>query len=195
MEDFTTFTTKNLNCRQAKRDLSELLAEFSPLVKRLMSQYGSCPQLREELAGEIYHRFFTLVDVYDPSRGIPLKPYLVRQLTASIYTYVRSYRRSAARETVVDGIEYLPNGQVCDPTDDWDKKLMLEATGDALQEALSQISERQRSVIIWRYYHDYSFEQIAEELDVQTSTARSLLRHGLSRMKTVLAGQEAVLSQ
>src|SRR5947209_20458060 len=63
-----------------------LYAEFQPLVRRLIRQYGGDnAELREDLAGEIYYRFCQLLEVYDPERGVPLRPYLVRQLTASVY--------------------------------------------------------------------------------------------------------------
>src|SRR5438105_12578189 len=71
-------------------DRDALYAEFQPLVRRLIRQYGHCPEIRQDLAGEIYCRFCTLVTAYDPSRGIPIRPYIVRQLTASVYTYVRA---------------------------------------------------------------------------------------------------------
>src|SRR5437764_237732 len=58
-------------------DCDSLFAEFQPLVQRLIRQYGDEPELREDLIGEIYCRFCALVHAYDPSRGIPLRPYLV----------------------------------------------------------------------------------------------------------------------
>ena len=47
------------------------------------------PEVREDLSKGIYHQFRVLVNAYDPARGIPIKPYLVRQLTATIYNYAR----------------------------------------------------------------------------------------------------------
>src|SRR5207244_4443409 len=58
-----------------------LYAEFQPLVWRLIRQYGDDADLREDLIGEIYARFRTVLAAYDPHRGVPLRPYLVRQLS------------------------------------------------------------------------------------------------------------------
>ena len=79
-------------------DRDTLYAQFAPLVKRLILHYGGCPQLREELVGEIYCRFCALLDAFDPTRGVPLRAYLVRQLSTSVYTYVRTHRRHGSRE-------------------------------------------------------------------------------------------------
>ncbi|HLK55766.1 MAG TPA: sigma factor, partial [Chthonomonadaceae bacterium] len=80
-------------------DRERLYAEFAPLVRRLVRQYGQDAEMRQDLVGEIYYRFCALLDAYDPTRGVPLRPYLVRQLTAATYTYARQQWRIRRRET------------------------------------------------------------------------------------------------
>lgn len=165
-------------------DREWLYLQFRPLVRRLVAQYGATQLLREELIGEIYCRFCALLDAYDPDRGVPLRPYIVRQLTSSVYTFVRSHRRSPSREVPFD--ECLDDNHRdlrFDPTDEWDQNMAIDSIRDVIPAALNQLSERQKNVVIWRYYHDCSFEEIALRLNVQTSTARSLLRHALNSMR------------
>ena len=66
-------------------DREALFQDFQPLVRRLIRQYGEDLELKRDLAGEIYCRFCELLDAYDPSRGIPVRAYLVRTLTASVF--------------------------------------------------------------------------------------------------------------
>ena len=164
----------------AQRDA--LYAEFQPLARRLIRQYGDTNEAREDLMGEIYYRFCHLLDCFDPSRGIPLKPYLVRQLSASIYTYARHQWRRQKREIAMElesGLSELH--QTEDPSRQWDDKLALDHARQGLPDALRQLSLRQRQVVIWRYYEARSFEEIAERLSIQPATARSILRHGLTK--------------
>jgi len=168
----------------AVMDREELFRDFAPLVRRLILHYGGSPELREELVGEIYCRFCALYDAFDPMRGIPLKPYMVRQLSASVYTFVRSYRRCAGREMPFEaGIDEVHQDLRVDPTSSWDEHLMLESIVNVLPAALGQLPERQQKVVLWRYYHGWAFEEIALQLDIQTATARSLLRHGLNNLR------------
>lgn len=165
-----------------------LFAEFSPLVRRLIRQYGDDPEIRQDLDGEIYYRFCALLDAYDPMRGVPLRPYLVRQLTASIYTFARHHWRRQRREVSLE----LNNGGSepvipVDPTDQWDHDLTVQQVLRALPEAINQLPQRQRQVVIWRYYEERSFEEIARQLDIQVATARSLLRHGLNNLRRRIA--------
>jgi RNA polymerase sporulation-specific sigma factor len=165
---------------------NELYAEFQPLVRRLIRQYGGSAEGRQELQGEIYYRFVKLVNAYDPDRGVPLRPYLVRQLTASIYTHARQCWRRARRETTLD---WETVALTYDPTPDWDKRLEVDQVIGQLPRAIARLPKRQRQVVIWRYFDNRSFEEISTVLNVQVSTARSLLRHGLENLRRQTACQ------
>ena len=166
----------------AERDA--LYAEFQPLTRRLIRQYGNTREAREDLSGEIYYQFCHLLECFDSARGVPLKPYLVRQLTASVYTYARHQWRRQKREIVLE-LEPSVNeaAYVEDPSRQWDETLTLNHVRQGLPDALAQLSLRQRQVVIWRYYEAKTFEEIAERLRIQPSTARSILRHGLHNIR------------
>jgi RNA polymerase sigma factor (sigma-70 family) len=176
---------------QAERNA--LYAEFLPLVRRLMRQYGTEAGLREDLIGEIYFRFCTLLDAYDPERGIPLRPYLVRQLSASIYTFARHQWRRQKRETSLEAL-MIDHAEHPDPARLWDDNLTMEQVKKALPQAFARLSLRQRQVVVWRYYEDRSFEEIALRLNIQVATARSILRHGLNNIRRRLEESDVRLT-
>ncbi len=165
-------------------DRDALYAEFGPLVRRLLRQYGQDPELKKDLEGEIYCRFCALLDAFDPQRGVPLRPYLVRQLQAATYTFARHQWRRARREVALETpAASRPGSCLPDPTRQWDEALALEQVRGALPEAIEKLPMRQRQVVLWRYYQGRSFEEIAELLGIQAATARSLLRHGLNNLR------------
>jgi RNA polymerase sigma factor (sigma-70 family) len=173
-------------------DRESLYADFAPLVKRLLRQYGTDPEMRQDLAGEIYCRFCALLDVYDPDRGIPLRPYLVRQLSTSIYTYARSQWNLRKREAFLDLED--PSGATepsYDPTPAWLSDLCDQEILNGLPKAIAQLPERQRKVVCWRYYDELPFDQIAGFLGVEPATVRSLLRHGLSSLRKRIQPMDA----
>lgn len=177
-------------------DRETLYAELEPLVRRLIRRFGNTPELRRDLAGEIYYRFCTFFDAFEPERGIPLRPYLVRQLTAATYTYVRHHWRTLYREVAID--EYKSDygfGWEEDPTVRWDQTLAEQEVAGLLPEAIGMLPRRQRQVVIWRYYEERSFEEIAEMLGVQNATARSLLRHGLNGIRKHIGTQDCAESK
>ena len=81
-------------------------------------------------------------------------------------------RRDAERRyqqlTIVDDVEQLPTRLV------------------ELQQALDRLSERQRTVIVLRYFVDLPDEDIAEALVCRPSTVRSLTRRALRILRKEL---------
>lgn len=172
-------------------DRAALYREFEPLVRRLIRQYGDCHELRQDLAGEIYCRFDSLLDAYDPGRGVPLKPYLVRQLTASVYTFARHQWRRQRREVSLESSAGVYEVSDCpDPSRHWDHEMAMQKVLSALPEGIAGLPQRQRQVLVWRYYEGRSFEEIANALNIQLATARSILRHSLNNLRKWLAREQ-----
>jgi RNA polymerase sigma factor (sigma-70 family) len=151
-------------------------------VRRLVVRYGNTPELRRELPGEIYYRFCGLLNAFDPERGIPLRPYLVRQLTAATYAYARKHWRIASREVNLEETD-TGFGSEQDPTAKWLHAISQQQIAARLPEAMQRLPRRQRQVVIWRYYEERGFEEIAGILGVKSATVRSLLRHGLANLR------------
>lgn len=169
----------------AHRD--RLYGEFAPLVRRLIRQYGNTPDMREDLTGEIYCRFCALLESFDPSRGVPLRPYLVRQLTHSTHTYARRQWRLERREAAWGFLEISTvSYENATSNQDWLALCSQDDAAALLPDAIANLPARQRNVVIARYYHECSFEEIAEQLGIQTNTARSLLRHGLNNLRRAI---------
>lgn len=172
----------------AQIDREALYADFQPLVRRLIHQYGETPELRQDLAGEIYCRFCDLLAAYDPSRRIPLRPYLVRTLTAAVYTYSRSQWRRQHREVSLQSeTDVESSGDHVDPSHQWVRELITKDVLAVLPSLIAKLPQRQRQVVIARYYEARSFEEIAEQLRIRPATARSLLRHGLNNLRNMIS--------
>jgi RNA polymerase sigma-70 factor (ECF subfamily) len=164
-----------------------LYRDFQPLVRSLIARYGKDPEMRQELPGEIYVRFCRLVADYDPSRGVPIRCYLVRTLPASVYSFARSRWRHRRRESSLEretDLEAL--GDTFDPSGGWDDQMVMQQVLEQLLAAIASLPLRQRQVVIGRYYESRSFEEIAQALGIQPATARSLLRHGVARLRKLI---------
>ena len=165
-------------------DRDVLYAEMAPLVQRLLYRYGKTPELRQDLEGEIYCRFCRLLENYDPNRGIPIRPYIVRMLQQTLFNYVRDYWRYESRVTHIEmepGTEKSIPALVTEP--DLVRQLVDEELLNALPSAIALLPERQKIVLVWRFYDGISFDDIAERLGIQPATARSLLRHALKALR------------
>ncbi len=165
-------------------DREALYAELQPLVRRLIRRYGTSSDLRQDLTNEIYYRFCTLLDAYDPLIGVPLRAYLVRVLPGAVYSYMRAQWRHHRREVAI-----LPElgddfgGSTGDLTREWDRALWMREAVEALPAAIATLPHRQKVVVIARYYEGRGFDEIAADLGIQPATVRSLLRHGVEHLR------------
>jgi RNA polymerase sigma factor (sigma-70 family) len=179
----------------ADKERAELFAQFQPLVRRLMRQYGGGDRdLAEELPGEIFCQFCTVLNAYDPTRGVPLRAYLVRALTSAVYTYARRHWRRQKREINLESeVEWDEAAGPVNPLDPWEGAFAHHEVLQFLPDAIKKLPLRQRQVVISRFYDGRSFDDIGASLGIRTATARSLLRHGLNNLRRYLAGSGCAL--
>lgn len=170
------------------RDL--LYAQFQPLIGSLLRRFGRTPELRKDLVGEIYCQFCRIVNSYNPERGVPICAYIPRMLSHAVFNYVRDYWRKENRYVPMEDEERaLPADN--DPwTSDWEDLLFTDEFRDALPKAIARLPHRQRLVLVWRYYDEREFDQIAEQLAIKPATARSLLRHAINSLRVQLSRGE-----
>lgn len=93
----------------------------------------------------------------------------------------RKARAFAKRQAIEDlyGVSVLDAEEIRTSVDD------LE-----LREALLSLSDDQRSVVVLRYFLDWSTEQTAEALSISTGTVKSRLSRGLEHLRNALTPVE-----
>lgn len=67
------------------------------------------------------------------------------------------------------------------------RRVVAAAGHDAVWQAIQQLPERQRQVVVLRYYEDLSEAATAEVLGISTGTVKSSLSRGLHRLEELLA--------
>jgi RNA polymerase sigma factor (sigma-70 family) len=187
-----------ISCPLAPNNLAArdaLYAELSPLIRRLIRQYGRTAELRQDLTGELFSLFHTYLDRFDPSRGIPLRFYLIRQMTAGAYTFARKHWRQSRREvSLAEEMESGGRLPSLDPTEEWDNRIQLRHRVEMLPELIHRLPTRQRQVVEWRYYENRSSEEIARQMGIEPASVRSLLRHGLNALRQKIAAGDAPIT-
>lgn len=83
------------------------------------------------------------------------------------------HRRSRGREIVTDQV---PERHV-------DQRLERSADREELAAMLSLLTERERRIVVLRYYFDRSEAEVAAELDVAVGTVKSTASRALAKMR------------
>lgn len=175
----------------AEQQWDGLYGELQPVVQRLLLQYPGAPDREEELRGAIRRRYFELVEAHDPASGAPLRPFLVRMLTAWVYTVACHGGDLAQAEerfkTELARTLAASPGAMPGPDEELEA---AEGVLTMLPGAVSRLPWKQKLVVIGRYYESRSCEEMAAALDIEPEAVRLLLRRALARLRRQL-GEEA----
>ncbi|WP_154892757.1 sigma-70 family RNA polymerase sigma factor [Paenibacillus illinoisensis] len=125
----------------------------------------------EEIVNEVYMHMWRSYQKYDPNR--PFRFWL-HGITVHL---VQDWKRKTWRRIRL----FERNRQMtCEQQFDWTDKVVLQSeTQHELFSLVRQLSYKLRVVVILRYFHDYTLEEIADMLQIPVGTVKS--RHHLAR--------------
>jgi RNA polymerase sigma-70 factor (ECF subfamily) len=135
--------------------------------------YGRALGLSHSEAEDVLQEtFLALMQRPEP----PSEPehYCVRAFRNRALNYRRSLWRRLAREL---------------ESQSWFERSPSESPHERLaMRCLAELPPEQREAIVLKIWHDYTFEQIGELLDISPNTAAGRYRYGLQKLKACLKG-------
>ena len=133
----------------------------------------------EEAAQEAFLRAYTHLRSYDPQR--PFRSWLLS--IASHYCIDRLRRRRITWLSFED--EIAAPEQLTSDRPNPESVVVQREREEYIQQLLTALSPTDRAAITLRYWYDYSYEEIAETLNLTISAVKSRLhraRHALAKM-------------
>jgi len=175
--------------------MSSFLQQFWDLTEP-----GSIEQMYEELSPELYRYAFRLTGNSEDSEDI-LADAFIRLLDSLQHrnlkvNSIRAYLYRVVHNRAVDGFRRKKR-----VTKEVDVSLLeadnpaANGAGDILaveqvREALWQLTDQQRQVIMLRYYQDLSYKEIGEVLDKPTGAVKALRHRGMNSLRRIFLRQE-----
>ena len=145
-----------------------------------------CDADAEDVLHEAFTRFFQ-------KAPRALKPdEASRYLTRCVLTAVAEWWRAARRQE--KSWERVPDCPSESTAESPHAQAAEQEELDFLRHSVAQLPERQRQAVMLRYFGDLTAEEVAGLMECETATVRSLIRHGINRLKAVL-GRKADLVQ
>jgi len=120
---------------------------------------------RQEVAEDLVHDCFVRIH---PRWGSIVNP--GGYLRQSVVNACRSHHRRAGRE--VDSVTEVPS--------------VDRGPADPLWDAMARLPDRQRAVLVLRYYHDLSERDTAAVLRCRPGTVKSLTSRALAALREVI---------
>jgi RNA polymerase sigma-70 factor (ECF subfamily) len=193
-----TFSTLSLLCSRTDEEamwrvkLHDDHQEFARLVKRweepirrLCVRMLGDPHRGEDLKQDTFMRLFEKRKDYQPTGRF--STFLWRVALNLCYDELR--RRQRRREFLCDNTSEGTADEAFEPAADVPGPDLRTATleeGELVRQAVLQLPEIYRTVVILRHYEDMKLAKIAEVLDIPEGTVNSRMAEALARLSRIL---------
>jgi len=164
---------------------------FAQLVKRWERPIQSlCARMTgdihrgQDLAQEAFSRLFTQRKGYEPAGRF--STYLWRIALNLCYSELRKVNRR--RETaLLDGADGSDSEERVAETPTPDRSLLEQERAADVRQALLQLAEPYRAVVLLRHYEGLKFREIGEVLEIPEGTVKSRMCEALTQLNEILS--------
>lgn len=159
----------------------ELVHRYYTHIYRFMVRFTGQEHLSEDLTQEIFIKLYRSIDLFDEAKRF--KPWFFTLAANRARDELRSAKRSA-RKVVVDNsrheedmslLNILPAGSATP-----EEQALEKETSEQVREAMMQLSDRLREILILAYYEKMQYSEIAQTLDIPLGTVKSRLHKAVS---------------
>lgn len=154
----------------------ELYQTYQEKVSRYISSHVQNAHDREDILQQVFLNVIASLDDYDPARSAP---------GTWIYTITRNavidYYRKKDRDSVLTDLD-----EAAAVSTQEDDRLLTQEMLETLADALEQLSERERRIVIFRFYHGLSAQETALRVGVSYANVRYLQYNALKKMRRYL---------
>ena len=163
---------------------ARLVGRYTGAVFNLCYRMLGSPQDAEDATQEIFLRAYTRLDSYDPARRFSTWILSI----GSNHCIDRLRRRRYAWLTLDDVAFWLPSGGPGP-----EGNALERERADEVQRALQQLPEQYRLVLVLRYWHDLSYDEIAAQVGISESALKTRLHRARKQLGAALGEDGARL--
>lgn len=153
---------------------------YAPILSYFIKRIGNQSDA-EDLTSEVFLYCFNNFNTYDPLKSsVATWLYLVAK--SRFYNYCRDRKQ-------IEDIDNYSN--IIEDTNNLvERAVYLSELRTQLNEALNELTERQKKIVVMKYFEGMNAEEIATILDTNANNVRVQLSKALKRLRTVMESLE-----
>jgi len=168
----------------------ELLGRYRDAIYFMLLKMVNSPVDAEDLTIEAFGKAFKNIDQYTPNYAF--STWLFKIATNNCIDFIRKKRAShVSLDQTLNGEDSLaPSSMIQSDTLDPESSMINKQKIKHMRNVVSKLKPRYRQLVELRYFKEYSYDEIAAELDIPIGTvkaqlfrARELLLNILNRSK------------
>lgn len=160
--------------------LANIYREFHPRVLSLCRYFLGSHEDAEDASSEVFARLPRAMRTYD--RSLPFPRWLS---TVASHYCIDVLRRRKAESRVLAPVNAEPESCASGGPSPFEE-LLLRESQSAVRAAIARLPVRYRAPLILRYFHDLSYDEIAGELHLTRSNAKTLVFRAKKEIQATL---------
>lgn len=166
-------------CRGDKEAFGVLIERYEDKLTRYIRRFTQVNDDVSDVLQVIFIKAYTNLQGFDTSRSF--NSWIYRIAHNESVNHLK--KKGSEKVSFIDFDTMLPHLFADEETD---TEVQKEETKRILESSLKNISPKYREVLILYYYDDLSYEEIAEVLQIPTSTVGVRIKRGKDALKKVL---------
>lgn len=153
----------------------ELLGRYRDAIYFMLLKMVNSPVDAEDLTIEAFGKAFKNIDQYTPN--FAFSTWLFKIATNNCIDFIRKKRAShVSLDQTMDGEDSLaPSSMIQSDAPDPESNLINQQKIKHMRNVVSKLKPRYRKLVELRYFSEYSYDEIAEELDIPIGTVKAQL--------------------
>ena len=153
----------------------ELLGRYRDAIYFMLLKMVNSPADAEDLTIEAFGKAFKNIDQYTPN--FAFSTWLFKIATNNCIDFIRKKRAShVSLDQSVDGEDTLaPSSLIQSDSPDPESTMINQQKIKLMREIVSKLKPRYRNLVELRYFKEYSYEEIAGEMDIPIGTVKAQL--------------------
>ncbi len=154
---------------------AQLMGKYRDSIYYMLLKMVNNPVDAEDLTIEAFGKAFKNIDQYTPNYAF--STWLFKIATNNCIDYIRKKRGSTVSlDQSVDGEENLsPSSLIQSDSPDPEANLINQQKIKLMREVVTKLKPRYRHLVELRYFREYSYEEISDELDLPIGTVKAQL--------------------
>jgi RNA polymerase sigma-70 factor (ECF subfamily) len=169
-----------------QQSYAELMGRYRDAIYFMLLKMVNSPIDAEDLTIEAFGKAFKNIDQYAPS--FAFSTWLFKIATNNCIDFIRKKRGShISLDQSVDGEDSLsPSSLIQSDTPDPEANMINQQKIKLMRDIVAKLKPRYRRLVELRYFKEYSYEEIAEELDLPIGTVKAQLFRARELLQNIL---------
>ena len=156
-----------------EEEKSQIFKDYSEKVLGYIRGKGISPDDAEDLRSNIFVKFYSSLENFDPSKSAP-STWLYRITQTAVIDFFRTKKHFAElNEEMVFVYTNFDN-------------VLTNETLTELGQALMRLDDRERALIVLVYYDGITLKEAAEKINMSYSNSKLVMKKALSQLKDFL---------